>query len=220
MSQAPTSPVDTDEPLNNFSQCHAGIVRHLDTFGELPALLAPAQRAREVAEDIVKFFRAAAFEHHEEEERELFPAVLGSSAPGEERALVKQMIDALTREHRDIEKQWNALEPQLKKVAKGQAVDIDPQAIASLVAQYKAHARFEELEFLPLSEKILGRNSDHMAALGLPLLGDRFYPQVNDCAPDDFSDPLQLLARKLAFDDPLNGQRLEFVSQLALKALP
>ena len=60
----------------------------------------------------------------------------------------------------------------------------------------------------------------HMTALGLPLLGDRFYPQVNDCAPDDFSDPLQLLARKLAFDDPLNGQRLEFVSQLALKALP
>ena len=169
MSQAPTSPVDTDEPLNNFSHCHAGIVRHLDTFGELPALLAPAQRAREVAEDIVKFFRAAAFEHHEEEERELFPAVLGSSAPGEEREMVKQMIDALTREHRDIEKQWNALEPQLKKVAKGQAVDIDPQAIASLVAQYKAHARFEELEFLPLSEKILGRNSDHMAALGLSL---------------------------------------------------
>lgn len=60
----------------------------------------------------------------------------------------------------------------------------------------------------------------HMAALGLPLLGDRFYPQVNDCAPDDFSDPLQLLARKLAFNDPLNGQRLEFVSQLALRALP
>ena len=37
------------------------------------------------------------------------------------------------------------------------------------MAQYQAHARFEEQEFLPLSEKILSRNGDHMAALGLSL---------------------------------------------------
>ncbi len=169
MSATPQPPVDIDEPLNNFSHCHAGILRHLDTFGELPALLAPAQRAREVAEDIVRFFRSAAFEHHQEEERELFPAVLGDAQPGEERERVGQMIEALTREHRDIETQWNALEPALKKLAKGQPAEVDAQAVANLVNQYKAHARFEELEFLPLSEKILSRNSHHMAALGLSL---------------------------------------------------
>ena len=169
MTRPPVNDVDTDEPLNNFSQCHAGILRHLDSFGELPALLAPAQRARQVADDFVKFFRAAAFEHHEEEERELFPAVLKDAEPGPERDRVRVMIDALTREHRDIEQQWNVLEPQLKKVAKGQPADVDPQAIARLIEQYQAHARFEELEFLPLSEKILGRNSHHMAALGLSL---------------------------------------------------
>ena len=37
MSHAPQNPVDIDVPLNNFSHCHAGILRHLDTFGELPA---------------------------------------------------------------------------------------------------------------------------------------------------------------------------------------
>ena len=119
MSHAPQNPVDTDVPLNNFSHCHAGILRHLDTFGELPALLAPAQRARAVAENIVKFFRAAAFEHHEEEEQELFTAVLADARPGEERERVQAMIALLTREHRDIEAQWNLLEPQLKKLAKG-----------------------------------------------------------------------------------------------------
>lgn len=169
MSQAPTPPIDTDAPLNNFSHCHAGILRHLDTFGELPALLAPAQRAREVAEDIVRFFRSAAFDHHEEEERELFTAVLADAQPGAERERVQQMVDALTREHRDIEAQWNALEPQLKKLAKGQPAEVDGEAVRQLVEQYKAHARFEELEFLPLSEAILGRNSHHMAALGLSL---------------------------------------------------
>ena len=38
-----------------------------------------------------------------------------------------------------------------------------------LVTEYQAHARYEETEFLPLSEKILSRNSNHMAALGLSL---------------------------------------------------
>ncbi len=169
MSQAPATPADSKEPLTDFSDCHAGILRQLDEFGELPALLAPAQRAREIAGHLVSFFREAVFEHHQDEERELFPAVLASSHPGEERERVKRMIDALTREHRDVEKQWNALEPQLRKLAKGQAAAVDADGIASIIRQYQAHARFEEAEFLPLSAQILSRNSNHMAALGLSL---------------------------------------------------
>ena len=60
----------------------------------------------------------------------------------------------------------------------------------------------------------------HMAALGLPLRGDPFYPVVNDPEPGDYSNPLQLLARSLAFDDPLTGQRREFVRRRSLAALP
>jgi hypothetical protein len=37
------------------------------------------------------------------------------------------------------------------------------------VSEYTAHAQFEEAEFLPLAQTILGRNSNHMAALGLSL---------------------------------------------------
>lgn len=60
----------------------------------------------------------------------------------------------------------------------------------------------------------------HMAALGLPLKGDAFYPEVNDPEPGDYSTPLQLLARSLAFDDPLTGIKREFVSRRSLQALP
>lgn len=52
----------------------------------------------------------------------------------------------------------------------------------------------------------------HMAALGLPLRHDPFYPEVNDPPEGDFSRPLQLLARSLAFDDPLTGQHRSFAS--------
>lgn len=60
----------------------------------------------------------------------------------------------------------------------------------------------------------------HMAALGLPLRGDAFYPEVNDPEPGDYSNPLQLLARSLAFDDPLTGQPRAFASRRSLLALP
>ena len=47
--------------------------------------------------------------------------------------------------------------------------DLDAAAVQTLVAEYQAHARFEEEVFLPLAQSILGRNSAHMAALGLSL---------------------------------------------------
>lgn len=51
-----------------------------------------------------------------------------------------------------------------------------------------------------------------MAALGAPIYGDPLYPEVIDVAADDFSTPLQLLAQRIEFDDPLTGARRRFES--------
>jgi tRNA pseudouridine32 synthase/23S rRNA pseudouridine746 synthase len=59
----------------------------------------------------------------------------------------------------------------------------------------------------------------HMAALGLPLRNDAFYPELNDPPDGDFSRPLQLLARSLAFTDPVTGQERYFESERQLLAL-
>ena len=56
----------------------------------------------------------------------------------------------------------------------------------------------------------------HMAALGLPLRHDRLYPSNQRHLPDDPARPLQLLARSLAFEDPVSGQPRRFVSARAL----
>lgn len=59
----------------------------------------------------------------------------------------------------------------------------------------------------------------HMTALGVPILGDPLYPEVTDPVPaDDFRRPLQLLARGLAFTDPLTGREHRFLSSRALTA--
>lgn len=60
----------------------------------------------------------------------------------------------------------------------------------------------------------------HMCALGLPILGDAFYPTVRHAAgqDDDTARPLQLLAKGLAFDDPVTGRPRRFESGLRLAA--
>ena len=56
----------------------------------------------------------------------------------------------------------------------------------------------------------------HMNALGLPILNDRMYPPVPNTPDDDYNLPLQLLAKSIAFDDPITGQKRYFESQLRL----
>jgi len=58
----------------------------------------------------------------------------------------------------------------------------------------------------------------HMMALGLPLEGDQFYPTVlrGPDAEEDFSNPLQLLAKSVAFTDPVTGEARAFQSALRL----
>ena len=58
----------------------------------------------------------------------------------------------------------------------------------------------------------------HMNHLGIPILGDRFYPTVTETPLDDFSRPLQLLAKTLEFTDPVTGEHRRFESNLSLRA--
>lgn len=58
----------------------------------------------------------------------------------------------------------------------------------------------------------------HLNSLGIPILGDNFYPTLYDIAPDDYSNPLQLLARSLAFTDPRTGRPRQFTSRRTLTA--
>jgi hemerythrin-like domain-containing protein len=164
-----TNPGADNAPIQDFSQCHAGIFKKLDMLGELPALLAPAARAREIAEKSLEFFREAIFEHHLDEERELFPAVIADASKGEEYDNVQFMIARLTVEHRDLEATWKRLESGLKNLAKGRESDINAADVELLVSRYRAHAQYEETEFLPLAQTILSRNANHLAALGMSL---------------------------------------------------
>lgn len=161
---------DDSQPLEGFVDCHVGIIGQLDQLGELPGLLEPAARARQIARDTIEFFHSAVFAHHADEERELFSLVQEKARPGEERVRVQRLVGELVAQHRQIEDMWRALEPRLRNVAKGRPdPSLESEDITLLVRAYHEHAALEEREFLPLSSEILGRDETSMSDLGLSL---------------------------------------------------
>lgn len=133
---------------------------------------------------------------------------------------------ALFREQR-VEKTYHAIAPALPELA-------FPLVRCSRLVPGEPFFRMREIDGVPNSETrihaierdeshwhyaltpISGRKHQlrvHMAELGAPILNDPFYPCLGEEADDDYSRPLKLLARSLAFDDPLSGKRQIFNSQ-------
>jgi tRNA pseudouridine32 synthase/23S rRNA pseudouridine746 synthase len=57
----------------------------------------------------------------------------------------------------------------------------------------------------------------HMAGLGVPIDNDPLYPIVNSVDPQDFSNPLRLVAHRLEFTDPMTGRPHRFISERRLQ---
>ena len=156
-------------PVDTFSKSHSGILSGLDTLARLPDLVIAAEQSRMVALATLAMFDSSVLAHHADEEGDLFPAVLRSSTAGEERELVEGMIEQLTAEHRVVEGLWKHLKPKVKHAAGGSRAELMASEVELLVTTYRRHAAFEEAEFLPLAREILGRDGNHVAALGLSL---------------------------------------------------
>lgn len=60
----------------------------------------------------------------------------------------------------------------------------------------------------------------HMAALGAPIANDTIYPSLLHRAQGDYSAPLQLLAKRLSFIDPVSGVERSFSSASCLSRMP
>jgi len=137
---------------------------------------------------------------------------------------------ALFRERR-IEKSYEAIAPALR--------DIEfPRIRSSRIVAGEPFFRMREIEGAANSETridvlargegtwryaltpITGRKHQlrvHMAALGAPIANDGMYPSVFHREPGDYSAPLQLLARRLSFVDPLSGAGRAFSSNFVLR---
>lgn len=159
----------TQNPLNEFSGCHAGIIANFQQLAELPQHLHNADKTQETAQKLYDFFYKVVLKHHAEEEEELFDAIRSPAAKADPADIHNAIAQAasLTQEHRHLEHLWSQIEPAIKKLAKGKLANLDIDIVNELSTAYLAHAHFEENEFLPLAAKVLEGNG--LAALGLSL---------------------------------------------------
>ena len=156
-------------------------------------------------------------------DRETAGLVLFSAAPA-----TRGIYQALFRESR-IHKTYEALAPPLPHAQ-------FPLLRRSRIERGEPFFRMREVEGAPNSETrieviergerhwryalspVSGRKHQlrvHMAALGAPILHDLWYPELRTPG-DAMRPPLQLLARALAFDDPVDGRPRRFRSGLEL----
>lgn len=99
------------------------------------------------------------------------------------------------------------------------AMSIQPGE-ANAVTQVRHCIALGDNKALLCLEPITGRKHQlrvQAAHMGFPLLYDRFYPHMQPKAPDNYEEPLQLLASELAFRDPISGALLHFQSPHTLK---
>ena len=141
----------------------------------------------------------------------------------------RAVYQALFRERR-ISKRYEAIAPALPGVS-------FPLVRATRLVRGEPFFRMQEVDGEPNSETLIevlegegafwryglepvtGRKHQlrvHMAALGAPILNDRWYPEVGEAEPDDYERPLKLWARGLGFVDPISGETRRFESGLGL----
>jgi hemerythrin-like domain-containing protein len=161
--------IEDEAPLEDFSRCHAGFVTVLETSLGLPGMIAAAARSRACAADLLKMFRDRLLAHHDDEERDLFPAVLRAAQPGAETQRARAMVEQLVREHREIAQLWKQLEPAVQAIANGYLPPLDGACLQDLVSRFNEHVRLEEEQFLPFAQQVLARQAEGMAMLGLAL---------------------------------------------------
>ncbi len=56
----------------------------------------------------------------------------------------------------------------------------------------------------------------HMSGLGFSIVNDKVYPNLQPPSDDDFTKPLQLVAKQVQFLDPVSGKNMEFISRREL----
>ncbi|MHB0917786.1 MAG: hemerythrin domain-containing protein, partial [Thiobacillus sp.] len=129
-----------DRPLAVLEACHGRIAKQCDTLDKLLAHLpvhgADAQ-AQQAARAVLAYFDTAAVQHHDDEERNLFPLLEQAGAPG-----ACDLVEALTLEHDELALLWRRLRVELQQIGSGAASALDAALTQRFIALNRSHLEF------------------------------------------------------------------------------
>jgi len=144
--------------------CHQQTLAMLDELSLLVARLDHGgvdERARAQAAKIAGFFSTTARQHHEDEERHVFPPLVEGGDP-----TIVQAVLRLQQDHGWLEEDWFELAPHVQAIAAGfNWYDIDAlrQGVAVFAALSRDHIELEESLIYPAArERVRGESRREM----------------------------------------------------------
>ncbi len=182
---------DPGDALGLLDACHEKMTRQLETLERLlahqracshslatDASAAGEGQARSAAAAVLRYFDEAAPRHHDDEERDLFPAVLESMA-GSDAVCLRGIVDRLSAEHRQLAASWRRLRPTLAVIAAipegggsgGTGPALDAAMVAEFVRDTRSHLRTEDDELMPMARRLL--SDDQVKAIGRAMAARR-----------------------------------------------
>ena len=146
------APLDALDDFHEAMRRQARALCALADDCEAPGFPTPEQRRAALA--IVRCFDAAAFQHHRDEEEDLFPALFNNAPSGELNA-VRDLVFRARRDHRRLEAQWAPLARMVAAIARGERTPLVPAHAAEFAATLERHLVLEDMYLLPLARRIL-----------------------------------------------------------------
>lgn len=159
--------VGFDDPLEMLLACHRRIEKQLETLKRLRARLDSAgvdAEASSAAQAVLRYFQRAAANHHDDEEKDVFP-LLGEriTDPGEA-ARFHALRAELERDHDEIDRMWSRLRRPLEGIAEGFNRALPETDVHAFVAAYARHILAEEATLQDFFQRWL--DAHDRAALG------------------------------------------------------
>ena len=129
------------EPIEMLYACHSKVKRFCKQLQILPAYLAEHgvnQVVKNDVQQILNYFNISAPLHHDDEEKDFFPALVEVYPQAQEN------IDQLESQHETLHQSWADLAVQLTELLENQRTQIDEALIKRFVSGYDLHIPLEE----------------------------------------------------------------------------
>jgi hemerythrin-like domain-containing protein len=147
-----------EAPLEMLAACHDRIRSRCSTLLRLRSHVAECGtdvEARTAAQGVIRYFDTSALDHHEDEEQDLFPALLEAMA-GSDPVCIRELTESLADDHRELARLWTSVRVWLVAIERGETPLPDAGNIESFVDLYERHAGREEQELFPMATRLLG----------------------------------------------------------------
>ena len=136
-----------DDPLEMLLACHRRIEKQLETLKRLRAHVAKRgvdAEASTAAQAVLRYFLKAAPNHHDDEEKDLFPLLAQRITGHGERVRFETFRAQAEAAHRELEAMWSRLRKPLEGISEGLTRTLPAADVQAFAAAYARHIVVEE----------------------------------------------------------------------------